>query len=157
MYTQLADGFPQSTFLRVDVDKLQPIAQKYKVTAMPTFLAIKQGQVVDTVRLIIAPSPPLPLPMLAVPADLKYTLAYVRHTAERRRYAWAGAVDPSARRTEPSGRAVERHGRAGEVGRERGFQGGAVAGRNRRLLESNRSCRECEVEAPFPSFGSVMS
>jgi hypothetical protein len=37
MYTQLADGFPQSTFLRVDVDKLQPIAQKYKVTAMPTF------------------------------------------------------------------------------------------------------------------------
>ena len=37
-------------FLRVDVDKVQPIAQKYKITAMPTFLAIKAGNVVDTLK-----------------------------------------------------------------------------------------------------------
>lgn len=37
-------------FLRVDVDKVQPIAAKYRISAMPTFLAIKAGNVVDTMK-----------------------------------------------------------------------------------------------------------
>jgi thioredoxin-like negative regulator of GroEL len=36
-------------FLRVDVDKHQAIAAKYKITAMPTFIAIVDGEVKDTV------------------------------------------------------------------------------------------------------------
>lgn len=49
-YTSLAASFPQAKFLRVDVDAQKAIAAKYKVSAMPTFLAIKAGQVVQTVR-----------------------------------------------------------------------------------------------------------
>jgi len=49
-YTQLASQNPHVRFLRVDVDKQKAIASKYQITAMPTFLAIKSGSVVDTVR-----------------------------------------------------------------------------------------------------------
>ena len=38
------------SFLRVDVDAQKAIAAKYQISAMPTFLAIKAGKVVDTVR-----------------------------------------------------------------------------------------------------------
>lgn len=50
MYEQLASQYPNAVFLKVDVDKQKPIAAKYKVTAMPTFLVIKDGGVVDTMR-----------------------------------------------------------------------------------------------------------
>jgi thioredoxin-like negative regulator of GroEL len=43
IYTQLASQFPQCIFLRVDVDQQKPIAAKYGVSAMPTFIAIKSG------------------------------------------------------------------------------------------------------------------
>ncbi|KAL7417825.1 thioredoxin-like protein [Mrakia frigida] len=69
-YTSLAASFPQAKFLRVDVDAQKAIAAKYKVSAMPTFLAIKAGQVVQTgadpaglIKLVKAhagPNPPLP-------------------------------------------------------------------------------------------------
>ncbi|KAJ7188625.1 thioredoxin-domain-containing protein [Mycena filopes] len=49
-YSQLAVDNSHVRFLRVDVDKQKAIATKYKVTAMPTFLAIKAGSVVDMVR-----------------------------------------------------------------------------------------------------------
>jgi hypothetical protein len=49
-YAALAASFPHVLFLRVDVDKQQPIAAKYKITAMPTFIAIVDGEVKDTVR-----------------------------------------------------------------------------------------------------------
>ncbi|GAA5988902.1 hypothetical protein JCM10908_006218 [Rhodotorula pacifica] len=37
-------------FVRFDVDKCPNIAAKYKVTAMPTFLAIRNGEVVETLK-----------------------------------------------------------------------------------------------------------
>jgi thioredoxin 1 len=53
-YSELAASFPHVSFLRVDVDKQQAIAAKYKITAMPTFVAIVNGEVKDTVRGFIA-------------------------------------------------------------------------------------------------------
>jgi hypothetical protein len=49
-YNALAASFPHVQFLRVDVDKQQAIAAKYKISAMPTFVAIVGGEVKDTVR-----------------------------------------------------------------------------------------------------------
>jgi len=49
-YSELATTFPQAQFLRVDVDKQQAIAAKYKITAMPTFLAIINGEVKGTLQ-----------------------------------------------------------------------------------------------------------
>ena len=48
-FAELAASFPHVQFLRVDVDKHQAIAAKYKIAAMPTFLAIVNGEVKDTV------------------------------------------------------------------------------------------------------------
>ena len=50
-YSELAAAFPHAHFLRVDVDKQPAIAAKYKISAMPTFLAIIDGEVKGTVRL----------------------------------------------------------------------------------------------------------
>ncbi|KAF7315205.1 Thioredoxin h [Mycena indigotica] len=49
-YNALASDYPQAVFLRVDVDEQKAIAAKYQITAMPTFLAIKYGKVVDMLR-----------------------------------------------------------------------------------------------------------
>ncbi|KAJ6558415.1 thioredoxin-domain-containing protein [Mycena vulgaris] len=49
-FSMLASQNPHVRFLRVDVDQQKAIATKYQVTAMPTFLAIKAGKVVDMVR-----------------------------------------------------------------------------------------------------------
>ncbi|KAK4046974.1 hypothetical protein OIO90_006366 [Microbotryomycetes sp. JL221] len=57
VFNNFSRQYPQATFLRVDVDALQPIAAKYQITAMPTFKIIKQGQIVDTVRPFILANP----------------------------------------------------------------------------------------------------
>ena len=51
-YSQLASQHPHVQFLRVDVDApgVRAIAQKYQVSAMPTFVAIQEGNVVDSLR-----------------------------------------------------------------------------------------------------------
>jgi len=49
-YASLASRYPQARFLRVDVDRQKAIAAKYEISAMPTFLAIKAGKVVDSLR-----------------------------------------------------------------------------------------------------------
>ncbi|KAJ7076854.1 thioredoxin-domain-containing protein [Mycena belliarum] len=49
-FSMLASQNPHVRFLRVDVDDQQAIAAKYQITAMPTFLAIKAGKVVDMIR-----------------------------------------------------------------------------------------------------------
>ena len=51
VYSKLAGQNPHVQFLRVDVDAQKAIAAKYQISAMPTFLAIKAGKVVDTVSL----------------------------------------------------------------------------------------------------------
>lgn len=70
VFDRLASELSHVVFVRVDVDRLAPIAQKYAVTAMPTFFAIKAGKVVETVR-VACPSlsalhsaTPLTLPSL---------------------------------------------------------------------------------------------
>ncbi|KAI0707553.1 thioredoxin-like protein [Cerioporus squamosus] len=50
VFEHLSTEFVDAVFLKVDVDKLQPIAQKYKVTAMPTFYTIKEDGPVDSVQ-----------------------------------------------------------------------------------------------------------
>ncbi|MCJ1368073.1 hypothetical protein MMC16_007212 [Acarospora aff. strigata] len=38
------------TFAKVDVDKQKEVAQKYSITAMPTFMIFKNAQIVSTIR-----------------------------------------------------------------------------------------------------------
>ncbi|KAF8147323.1 thioredoxin-like protein [Mycena galopus ATCC 62051] len=49
-YKQLASQNPQATFLRVDVDEQPQIAETFRVSAMPTFFAIKSNNVVGMLR-----------------------------------------------------------------------------------------------------------
>ncbi|KAJ0440866.1 putative monodehydroascorbate reductase (NADH) [Helianthus annuus] len=44
-----AKKMPHVTFLKVDVDEVETVAQEYSVEAMPTFLFFKNGEVVDKV------------------------------------------------------------------------------------------------------------
>ncbi|KAI0747126.1 thioredoxin-domain-containing protein [Daedaleopsis nitida] len=50
VFEQLAAQYPAAVFLKVDVDRLQQIAAKYNVTAMPTFYVIRESGPVDSVR-----------------------------------------------------------------------------------------------------------
>ncbi|XP_057504009.1 thioredoxin H1-like [Actinidia eriantha] len=44
-----ARKMPHVIFLKVDVDELQSVAQDWAVDAMPTFVFIKEGEIVDKV------------------------------------------------------------------------------------------------------------
>ncbi|BGP19226.1 hypothetical protein JCM10213_007039 [Rhodosporidiobolus nylandii] len=50
VFDNLAKSADWVRFVRFDVDKHPAIAQKYQVSAMPTFFAIKAGKVVDTLK-----------------------------------------------------------------------------------------------------------
>ncbi|MCH1921949.1 thioredoxin family protein, partial [Shewanella sp. A3A] len=43
VFAEYAKKFPGAVFLKVDVDELKEVAEKYNVEAMPTFLFIKDG------------------------------------------------------------------------------------------------------------------
>ncbi|CAM9275162.1 unnamed protein product [Choristocarpus tenellus] len=45
----LANSTPEVVFLKVDVDNNSEAAQKYEIEAMPTFLFIKGGEVLEKV------------------------------------------------------------------------------------------------------------
>ncbi|KAK7291218.1 hypothetical protein RIF29_06179 [Crotalaria pallida] len=45
----LAKKIPEVTFLKVDVDELKTVAEEWEIEAMPTFLFLKEGKVVDKV------------------------------------------------------------------------------------------------------------
>ena len=47
IFADLAKKFTNAIFLKVDVDELKTVAQEWKVEAMPTFIFVKAGQVVD--------------------------------------------------------------------------------------------------------------
>ncbi|KAF1886830.1 hypothetical protein Lal_00046068 [Lupinus albus] len=46
---EIAKKTPEVTFLKVDVDELKTVAEEWGVEAMPTFLFLKEGKVVDKV------------------------------------------------------------------------------------------------------------
>ncbi|CAI9110861.1 OLC1v1010951C1 [Oldenlandia corymbosa var. corymbosa] len=46
---ELARKLPTVTFLKVDVDELKTVAQDWAVEAMPTFMFLKEGKIVDKV------------------------------------------------------------------------------------------------------------
>ncbi|XP_065881263.1 thioredoxin H-type-like [Euphorbia lathyris] len=45
----MAKKMPNVTFLKVDVDELKTVAEECAVEAMPTFMLMKEGKVVDKV------------------------------------------------------------------------------------------------------------
>ncbi|KAL3723775.1 hypothetical protein ACJRO7_035877 [Eucalyptus globulus] len=47
---ELAEKFPNVLFLKVDVDELKTVAQEWAVKAMPTFMFVKGGEIVDRVE-----------------------------------------------------------------------------------------------------------
>mmetsp|Transcript_10480 Transcript_10480/g.22204 ORF Transcript_10480/g.22204 Transcript_10480/m.22204 type:complete len:183 (-) Transcript_10480:242-790(-) len=47
LFKELSDANPNAVFLKVDVDENPDTAAKYSVSAMPTFIFIKKGEVVD--------------------------------------------------------------------------------------------------------------
>ncbi|XP_019094420.1 PREDICTED: thioredoxin H4-like [Camelina sativa] len=50
IFTDLAKKFMSSAiFFKVDVDELQSVAQEFGVEAMPTFVFMKAGEVVDKI------------------------------------------------------------------------------------------------------------
>ncbi|GFZ10368.1 thioredoxin H-type 1 [Actinidia rufa] len=46
---EIARRMPHITFLKVDVDELKSVAEDWAVEAMPTFVFIKEGKLVDRV------------------------------------------------------------------------------------------------------------
>ena len=46
-FQQLSDTLPNVVFLKVDVDEDPETAAKYNVSAMPTFVFVKDGAVLD--------------------------------------------------------------------------------------------------------------
>ena len=46
---EMARKMPHITFLKVDVDELKSVAEDWAVEAMPTFVFIKEGKLVDRV------------------------------------------------------------------------------------------------------------
>ncbi|SPO30682.1 related to TRX2 - thioredoxin II [Ustilago trichophora] len=50
VYQRLASQYTNTIFLKVDVDRIQAVAQRYSVRAMPTFLFLKNKSVVDTLQ-----------------------------------------------------------------------------------------------------------
>ncbi|XP_009778392.1 thioredoxin H-type [Nicotiana tabacum] len=47
--SELAQKLPNVTFLKVDVDELKSVATDWAVEAMPTFMFLKEGNIVDKV------------------------------------------------------------------------------------------------------------
>ncbi|MQL78911.1 hypothetical protein Taro_011331 [Colocasia esculenta] len=46
---ELAKNLPQVTFLKVDVDELKTVSQDWAIEAMPTFIFLKEGTIIDKV------------------------------------------------------------------------------------------------------------
>ncbi|XP_054005072.1 thioredoxin-2 [Hylaeus anthracinus] len=45
---ELSKEMPDVVFLKVDVDECEDVAEKYKITSMPTFILLKNGKQVES-------------------------------------------------------------------------------------------------------------
>lgn len=50
MYEKLAEAFSEVCCLKVDVDESQEIVDKYDISCMPTFVFLKDGQLIKKVE-----------------------------------------------------------------------------------------------------------
>ncbi|KAF8110954.1 hypothetical protein N665_0077s0017 [Sinapis alba] len=49
VFVDMAKKLLNVVFFKIDVDELQSVAKEYKVEAMPTFLFMREGEIVDRV------------------------------------------------------------------------------------------------------------
>ncbi|WOL08015.1 thioredoxin H1-like [Canna indica] len=49
IFAELAKKLPNVIFLKVDVDELKTVAQDWAIEAMPTFVFLKEGTIVDKI------------------------------------------------------------------------------------------------------------
>ncbi|XP_042405692.1 thioredoxin H1-like [Zingiber officinale] len=49
IFADLAMKFPNVIFLKVDIDELKTVAQDWAIDAMPTFVFLKEGTIVDKI------------------------------------------------------------------------------------------------------------
>ncbi|KAL1207742.1 Thioredoxin H5 [Cardamine amara subsp. amara] len=49
IFVEMAKKFTNVIFFKIDVDELQAVAKEFKVEAMPTFVFLKEGEIVDRV------------------------------------------------------------------------------------------------------------
>lgn len=49
VFADLAKKFVNSVFLKVDVDELKSVAQDWAVEAMPTFIIMKEGTILERI------------------------------------------------------------------------------------------------------------
>jgi thioredoxin 1 len=49
-YEKLSEAFPMITFLKCDVDESPDLVNLYDISAMPTFVFLKDGQIVKRVE-----------------------------------------------------------------------------------------------------------
>ncbi|KAK0446700.1 thioredoxin-domain-containing protein [Armillaria borealis] len=76
-FAQFVQKNPQAIFVRVDVDAQKAIASKYRISAMPTFIAIKAGKQVDSLQ----GADPRGLATMIARLAARYTTA-ISHTPE---------------------------------------------------------------------------
>ncbi|KAK7827687.1 thioredoxin h5 [Quercus suber] len=48
-FKELSSKYTNVDFVKIDVDELEAVAQEFAVEAMPTFIFVKKGKVVDKV------------------------------------------------------------------------------------------------------------
>eukprot|EP00249_Psilotum_nudum_P007710 c20768_g1_i1 orf=287-634(+) len=46
-FAELSEKYPQLIYLKVDVDELADVSEEWDVSAMPTFIFIKDGKLID--------------------------------------------------------------------------------------------------------------
>ncbi|XP_010500182.1 PREDICTED: thioredoxin H5-like [Camelina sativa] len=49
VFAEMAKQFTNVVFFKIDIDELQSVAEEFKVEAMPTFIFMKEGEIVDRI------------------------------------------------------------------------------------------------------------